>query len=96
MLLAAQNNIKVEFLTPLQIKQIITGYGQADKKSVQKMISDEMDDAFLAGDASYEEDIRFVRIYAEGLETLRRVSGPVFIGVHTVMYDMDPVGIYLE
>ena len=38
MLLAAQNNIKVEFLTPLQIKQIITGYGQADKKSVQKMI----------------------------------------------------------
>jgi len=38
MLLAAQNNIKVEFLTPLQIKQIITGYGQADKKAVQKMI----------------------------------------------------------
>lgn len=38
MLLAAQNNIKVEFLTPLQIKQIVTGYGQADKKAVQKMI----------------------------------------------------------
>lgn len=38
MLLAAQNMIKVEFLTPLQIKQIITGYGKADKKSVQKMI----------------------------------------------------------
>jgi crossover junction endodeoxyribonuclease RuvC len=38
MLLAAQNKVKVEFLTPLQIKQIITGYGQADKKSVQKMI----------------------------------------------------------
>lgn len=38
MLLAAQNKIKIEFLTPLQIKQIITGYGQADKKSVQKMI----------------------------------------------------------
>jgi len=38
MLLAAQNKIKVELLTPLQIKQIITGYGQADKKSVQKMI----------------------------------------------------------
>ena len=38
MLLAAQNNIKVEFLTPLQIKQIVNGYGQADKKSVQKMI----------------------------------------------------------
>lgn len=38
MLLAAQNKIKVEFLTPLQIKQIVTGYGKADKKSVQKMI----------------------------------------------------------
>jgi crossover junction endodeoxyribonuclease RuvC len=38
LLLAAQNKIKVEFLTPLQIKQIVTGYGQADKKSVQKMI----------------------------------------------------------
>jgi len=38
MLLAAQNKINVEFLTPLQIKQIVTGYGQADKKSVQKMI----------------------------------------------------------
>ena len=39
LLLAAQSKIKLEFLTPLQIKQIITGYGQADKKSVQKMIS---------------------------------------------------------
>lgn len=38
LLLAAQNKIKVEFLTPLQIKQTVTGYGQADKKSVQKMI----------------------------------------------------------
>ncbi len=39
LLLAAQNNIPVEFLTPLQIKSIITGYGKADKKAVQKMIS---------------------------------------------------------
>lgn len=38
MLLAAQNRIKVEFLTPPQIKQIVTGYGQADKLAVQKMI----------------------------------------------------------
>lgn len=38
LLLAAQNKITVEFLTPLQIKQSITGYGQADKKAVQKMI----------------------------------------------------------
>lgn len=38
LLLAAQSNITVNFLTPLQIKQAITGYGQADKKAVQKMI----------------------------------------------------------
>lgn len=38
LLLAGQVKIPVEFLTPLQIKQIITGYGQADKKSVQKML----------------------------------------------------------
>jgi crossover junction endodeoxyribonuclease RuvC len=39
LLLATQNNITVDFLTPLQIKQIITGYGRADKKSVQKMLA---------------------------------------------------------
>lgn len=39
LLLAGQKNIPVEFLTPLQIKQIITGYGKADKKSIQKMLS---------------------------------------------------------
>ena len=38
LLLAAQNNIAVDYLTPLQIKQTITGYGQADKLSVRKMI----------------------------------------------------------
>jgi len=38
MLLAAQNNIPLEFLSPLQIKQMVTGYGQSDKKSVQKML----------------------------------------------------------
>lgn len=38
MLLAAQRKISVEFLTPLQIKQIVTGYGQSDKISVQKML----------------------------------------------------------
>lgn len=37
-LLAAQFNIKITTLTPLQIKLALTGYGQADKKSVQKMI----------------------------------------------------------
>jgi crossover junction endodeoxyribonuclease RuvC len=39
LLLAGQEKIPVKFLTPLQIKQIITGYGNADKKSVVKMLS---------------------------------------------------------
>lgn len=37
-LLAAQHGIDMERLTPLQIKQIVTGNGAADKKAVQKMI----------------------------------------------------------
>jgi len=37
-LLGANHNIIIARLTPLQIKQIITGYGNADKKSVLKMI----------------------------------------------------------
>lgn len=37
-LLAAQHKIPLETLTPLQIKQIVTGYGTSDKKSVEKMI----------------------------------------------------------
>lgn len=37
-LLAAQYKLKLEFLTPLEIKKIITGYGQADKKAIQKML----------------------------------------------------------
>lgn len=37
-LLAGQNNISIEFLTPLQIKQTVTGYGLSDKKSVRKIV----------------------------------------------------------
>jgi len=37
-LLAAQHNIKIKFITPLQIKQAITGYGFADKNAIQKML----------------------------------------------------------
>lgn len=37
-LLAATNNISLTYLTPLQIKEIITGYGKADKQAVRKMI----------------------------------------------------------
>ncbi len=39
LLLAGMYNMEVHFLTPLQIKQIITGYGHADKKAVKKMVS---------------------------------------------------------
>lgn len=38
LLVAAQEGIPTTYLTPLQIKSIITGYGNADKKSVQKML----------------------------------------------------------
>lgn len=38
LLLAAQHNIEVIFLSPLTIKQTITGYGRADKKQMEKMI----------------------------------------------------------
>ena len=38
LLLAGQNKIQIEFLTPLEIKQIVTGYGQSDKKGVEKML----------------------------------------------------------
>jgi len=37
-LLAAHKNIPLQYLTPLQIKETITGYGRADKKSVHKML----------------------------------------------------------
>jgi len=37
--LAFQKKITVVYLTPLQIKQAITGYGRSDKKSLQKMLS---------------------------------------------------------
>jgi len=38
LLLAGQKKLQVELLSPLQIKQIVTGYGQADKKAVEKML----------------------------------------------------------
>lgn len=38
LLLASYANIPVKFLTPLQIKQIVTGYGRADKKAIRKML----------------------------------------------------------
>ena len=37
-LVAAQVHVPVKLLNPLEIKSIITGYGNADKKSVHKML----------------------------------------------------------
>jgi crossover junction endodeoxyribonuclease RuvC len=36
--LLAKHNVEVISVTPLQVKQTLTGYGRADKKQVQKMI----------------------------------------------------------
>ena len=33
-----RHNIEISEFTPLQIKQAVTGYGQAQKKQVQKMV----------------------------------------------------------
>lgn len=38
LLVAAQFNLKISCLSPLQIKQIVTGYGLSDKKNIKKMI----------------------------------------------------------
>lgn len=38
LLVAAQNNMPVTFVTPLQIKQTLTGYGAAEKQQVEKMV----------------------------------------------------------
>ena len=38
LLAAAQKNVKVRELTPLQVKMGITGYGRAEKKQIQKMV----------------------------------------------------------
>ena len=34
----AKNNIPIKEFTPLQVKQGLTGYGQADKKQIQQMV----------------------------------------------------------
>lgn len=54
-LLASQHNIESALLSPLQIKQAITGYGKADKKAVQKILELELKDA-LKGKEDDEVD----------------------------------------
>jgi crossover junction endodeoxyribonuclease RuvC len=39
LLLSAKYKIETKFITPLQIKQAITGYGRSDKKAIQKMLT---------------------------------------------------------
>lgn len=38
LLVAAEQNIPVREFTPLQVKQAVSGYGRAEKSSVQKMV----------------------------------------------------------
>ncbi len=56
-LLAAQNKIPLTYLTPLQIKQTITGYGNADKKSVLKMIQIILKDKIVVEDDDQSDAI---------------------------------------
>lgn len=37
-LVAGQNCLEIEEYTPLQIKQALTGYGQAEKRQIQQMV----------------------------------------------------------
>lgn len=39
LLATAENNLSTAEYTPMQVKQAITGYGQADKRQMQKMVS---------------------------------------------------------
>ncbi len=48
--LAANKHLDFHFLTPLQIKQIVTGDGHADKKSVWKMLKLQLGDTLVVAD----------------------------------------------
>lgn len=48
--LAADKGLDFHFLTPLQIKQIVTGDGHADKKSVWKMLKLQLGDKLVVAD----------------------------------------------
>ncbi|NQU82814.1 MAG: crossover junction endodeoxyribonuclease RuvC [Parcubacteria group bacterium] len=54
LLAAAKKKIKVEEITPLQVKMGICGYGRADKKQVQKMVKEilKLDDIPKPDDAA--------------------------------------------
>lgn len=48
--LAADKGLAFHFLTPLQIKQVVTGDGHADKKSVWKMLKLQLGDKLQVAD----------------------------------------------
>ncbi len=48
--LASAKGLTFSFLTPLQIKQIVTGNGHADKKSVWKMLKLQLGDKLVVAD----------------------------------------------
>ena len=48
--LAAEHELAFHFLTPLQIKQIVTGSGAADKTSVWKMLKIQLGDQLTVSD----------------------------------------------
>lgn len=56
-LLAAQHNIPVTYLTPLQIKQTVSGDGASDKKSVLKMLRLQMKEDLIVEDDDQSDAI---------------------------------------
>jgi len=48
--LAAEKALNFRFLTPLEIKQIVTGDGHADKKAVWKMLKLQLGDKLVVAD----------------------------------------------
>lgn len=50
-LVAAHTGLRIHHFTPLQIKSILTGYGTADKKAVQKMVN-----LTLGHDITFKDD----------------------------------------
>ena len=66
-LVGAHNNLIIHRLTPLQIKQAVTGNGTADKQSVQKMIRLELGDkiAFKDDDESDAVACGLAYIYSQ-------------------------------
>lgn len=72
-LVGAQNNLVIHRLTPLQIKQAVTGNGTADKQSVQKMILLELGDTITFKDDDESDAVAcgLAYIYLDPSTTLR-------------------------